>query len=249
MNTKIFRRSGRYPLLVGLLAVTVLLLGACSVTAARGSGNVVTEERQVSGFEGVALSGAGQVIISQGDEESLMIETDDNLMRYIESEVRNGTLELGFARNTIPVPSRSIIYRVGVIDLTGLDSSGAGSFEIDGLEADRLGVTLSGAGDIGIDSLSATDLDVTISGAGNVDLAGQVERQEIELKGFGNYNARDLESGAASVRISGAGNAVVWAQDTLDVEISGAGNVEYYGSPTVTQDVSGAGRVTSRGDK
>jgi hypothetical protein len=235
--------------IVGLLAVTVLLLSACSVTAARGSGNVVTEERQVSDFEGVALSGAGQVIITQGDEESLTIETDDNLMRYIESEVRNGTLELGFARNTIPIPSRSIIYRVGVIDLTGLDSSGAGSFEIDELEADRLRVTLSGAGDIGIDSLSASDLAVTFSGAGNVDLAGQVETQEVDMSGFGNYDASDLKSQKASVRISGAGNAVVWVLDSLDVTISGAGNVEYFGSPTVTKETSGAGRVTSRGDK
>jgi hypothetical protein len=210
---------------------------------------VVAEEREVSGFDSVLLSGVGQVIITQGDEESLTIETDDNLMRHIESNVRNGTLELGLARNTIPIPTKSIIFRVSVDDLTGLTSSGAGSFEIEELDTDRLSVTLSGAGDIGINSLSATDLAVTISGAGNVDLAGQVERQEIELKGFGNYNARDLESQTASVRISGAGNAVVWVLDTLDVEISGAGNVEYFGSPSVTREISGAGKVTSRGDK
>ena len=234
---------------VGLLAVAVLLLSACSVTAARGSGNVVTEAREVSGFEEVALSGVGKVIITQGDEESLTIETDDNLMRYIKSEVRNGRLELSIAEDTIPIPSRSITYRVGVVDLTGLDSSGAGSFEIDGLDTDRLRVTLSGAGDIKGDSLSATDLVVTISGAGNIDLAGKVGTQEIDMSGLGNYSAPNLESQMASVRISGAGGAVIWAQDTLDVEISGAGNVEYYGSPSVNQDISGAGRVSSRGGK
>ena len=242
MDTRITR-------VVGLLAIAVLLLSACAVTTARGSGNVITEEREVSGFEGVALSGIGQVIITQGDQESLTIETDDNLIQYIEGEVRNGRLELGIADNTIPIPSRSIIYRVGLIDLTALDSSGVGSFEMDGLNTDRLRITLSGAGDIGIDSLSATDLAVTISGAGNIDLAGQVETQEVDMSGFGNYNARDLESQTASVRISAAGNAVVWVLDTLDVEISGAGNVEYFGSPDVMREISGAGRVTSQGDK
>jgi hypothetical protein len=235
--------------LIVLIAASLACDIPLGINTVRGSGNVVTEEREVSGFDGVALSGVGQVIITQGDEESLTIETDDNLMRYIESNVRNGTLELGLARNTIPIPTQSIIFRVGVDDLTGLTSSGAGSFEIEELEADRLRVTLSAAGDIGIDSLSATDLVVTISGAGNVDLAGQVETQEIDMSGLGRYNAPDLESQSASVRISGAGGAVVWAQDTLDVEISGAGNVEYYGSPNVTQDISGAGRVTSRGEK
>ena len=234
---------------VGLLAVTVLLLSACGITTVRGSGNVVTEGREVRGFEGVALSGVGKVIITQGDQESLTIETDDNLMRYIESEVRNGRLELRIADNTIPIPRRSIIYRVGVIDLTALDSSGVGSLEMDALNTDSLEVTLSGAGDIGIDSLIATDLAVKISGVGNVDLAGQVETQEVDMSGFGNYNARDLESQTASVRISGAGNAVIWVLDTLDVTIGGAGNVEYFGNPNVTRDVSGAGKITSRGDK
>jgi hypothetical protein len=244
MNTKLLK-------VVGLLAVGVLLLSACNITAARGSGNVVTEERQVSGFDSVALSGVGEVIITQGDQESLTIETDDNLMRYIETEVRNGTLELGFASNTIPIPSRSIVFRVSVVNLTGLDSSGAGSFEIDGLDTDRLRVTLSGAGDIGIDSLNASDLEIQASGAGNIQAAGAVATQEIDLSGLGNYNAPDLESRTASVRISGAGNAVVWVLDTLDVEISGAGNVEYYGSPTatVTEDLIGAGRVTRQGEK
>ena len=238
-----------------LLALIVLIAGslACDiplgVRTIRGSGNVVTEERQVSGFDGVALSGVGRVIITQGGEEALTIETDDNLMRYIETEVRNGTLELRLARNTIPIPSQSIIFHVSVVDLTRLDSSGAGSFEIGKLDTDRLKVTLSGAGDIGVDSLYATDLEVAISGAGNIELTGQVEAQEIELSGLGSYNAPDLESRAASVRISGAGSTVIWVLDTLDVEISGAGNVEYFGSPEVTRDISGAGRVTSRGDK
>jgi hypothetical protein len=243
------KRHSIWVALIVLIAASLACAIPLGVNTVRGSGVVVTEAREVSGFESVALSGVGQVIITQGDEESLTIETDDNLMRYIETEVGNGRLDLRIADNTIPIPSQSIIFRVSVDDLTGLTSSGAGSFEIGELEADRLRVTLSGAGDIGIDSLSATDLAVKISGAGNVDLAGQVGTQDIHLSGLGRYSAPDLESQKSSLRISGAGGAVIWAQDTLDVTISGAGNVEYYGSPTVTQEISGAGKITSRGDK
>jgi hypothetical protein len=211
---------------------------------------VVTEERDVSGFDSVALSGFGEVIITQGDEESLTVETDDNLMQYIETQVRGGTLELGFTDDDILLrPSKSIIFRLSVIDLTALDSSGAGKFEIDELDADRLEVTLSGAGDIRIDSLTATDLVVTVSGAGNIELAGQVKTQEVNLNALGNYVAPDLESQAATVRISGAGSASIWVLDTLDVTISGAGNVEYFGSPEVSKNISGVGSVKSRGDK
>ncbi len=216
----------------------------------KGSGNVVTEDRDVSGFDSVALTGFGRVIITQGDEESLTVETDDNLMQYIETEVRGGTLELGFTDDDLLLnPSEAIIFRLSLIDLTALDSSGAGKFEIDELETDRMEITLSGAGDITIDSLSATDLVVTVSGAGNVELARQVETQEIVLNGLGNYVAPDLESQTATVRISGAGGTDIWVHDTLDVTISGAGSVEYFGSPDVTQNISGVGKLTSRGDK
>ena len=243
----------RYSMWLALMVVIAASL-ACAIPSVgirtiKGSGNVVTEERDVSGFDSVALSGFGEVIITQGDEESLTVETDDNLMRYIETQVRGGTLELGFTDDILLRPSKSIIFRLSVIDLTALDSSGAGKFEIDELDADRLEVTLSGAGDIRIDSLTATDLVVTVSGAGNIEVAGQVKTQQFNLKALGNYNASDLESQAATVRISGAGSASIWVHDTLDVVISGAGNVEYYGSPDVTQDISGVGSVKSRGDK
>ncbi len=244
----------RYSMWLALIVLIAASL-ACAVPSVgirtiKGSGNVVTEERDVSGFDSVALSGFGKVIITQGDKESLTVETDDNLMQYIETEVRGGTLELGFTGDDILLrPSKSIIFRLSVIELTALDSSGAGKFEIDELDADRLEVTLSGAGDIRIDSLTATDLVVTVGGAGNVKVAGEVETQEVNLDGLGNYNAPDLESQAATVRIGGAGSVGIWVHDTLDVVISGAGNVEYYGSPDVTQDISGVGSVKSRGDK
>jgi hypothetical protein len=244
----------RHSMWLALMVLTAASL-ACAVPfvgirTIEGSGNMVTEERDVSGFDSVALSGFGEVIITQGDKESLTVETDDNLMQYIETQVRDGTLELGFTDDDIlPRPSKSIIFRLSVIDLTALDSSGAGRFEMDELDADRLEVTLSGAGDIRMDSLTATDLAVTVSGAGNIELAGEVETQEVNLDGLGNYNASDLESQAATVRISGAGSASIWVHDTLDVTISEAGNVDYYGSPEVSKNISGVGKVTSQGDK
>ncbi len=238
--------------LIVLIAATLACDAPFDVSTIQGSGNVVTEEREVSDFDKVAMSGFGRVIITQGNSESLTIETDDNLMQYLETKVRGGTLELSLsddAERKILDPSDSIIYRLSVIDLTALTMSGAGSFEVQELEADRFELTLSGAGGVKIDSLTATNLVVTVSGAGSLEMAGQVETQEVTLSGFGSYNASDLESQDATVSIGGAGSATVWAHDTLDIGIGGAGDVDYYGNPSVTQDVNGAGSITSQGDK
>jgi hypothetical protein len=50
---------------VVLAMLAVMLLAACSVT--RGSGQISSESRQVSGFSKVELSGSGELTIEQKD--------------------------------------------------------------------------------------------------------------------------------------------------------------------------------------
>ena len=126
MNAKILK-------IIGLLAIGLLLTTACGLRTIQGSGDVVTESRDVSGFNSVSLSGIGRAIITQGDEESLTIEADDNLMEYITSEVRDGTLELGFTDNVRFDPIPSIVFRVNVNDLKALESVGVGALEMEKL--------------------------------------------------------------------------------------------------------------------
>lgn len=245
-----------------LLLVIFTISTACIVPFSprlvRGSGNVIVEERDVSGFDEIQISGVGRVIVTQADSESLTVETDDNLLDYIETEVEGNTLEIGFSRDTsfglgggrkVLEPTEGFTFRISVVDLNAISVSGAARVEVDKLKIDQLALTLSGAGDISVDDLNGDRLDVQISGAGDIDLAGKVEDQEVVLEGLGRYQAYDLESQHATVSISGAGGANLWVTETLDVTISGAGDVKYYGSPEVTPEISGVGRIQSQGDK
>lgn len=247
--------------LASALLVLAIAMTACATPfqprLVRGSGNVVEEDREVSGFDKISMAGAGQIIITQGDRESLSIETDDNLLEYISTEVRGNTLEIDFtkdiilssgARNSLQ-PSAGFIFRISVIDLEMISVSGAADIESEKIKTDRFEVNFSGAGDIKVDDLNASQLTVNLSGAGNIDLAGKVETQRVNLSGLGRYGAFDLESQDASVIISGAGDAELWATETLEVVISGAGNVDYYGDPSVNPEISGLGRLQGLGEK
>lgn len=56
---------------LGLCVLVLALLAAgCDQNAIRGSGKVVEEQRPVSGFQGVHLSGIGTVTITMGDQEA-----------------------------------------------------------------------------------------------------------------------------------------------------------------------------------
>ena len=242
MNTKNLK-------VFGLLTIGLLFMTACGVRTIQGSGDVITESRDASGFDGISHTGIGRVIITQGGEESLTIEADDNLMEYITSEVRDGTLELGFKEDVRFDSSSSIIFRVNVKDLKVLDSVGTGSLEIEKLNTEQLEISTTGTGSITIDELTVTDLVVAADGTGSIELAGTAETQEIELVGTGNYEAPDLESHTATVHNTGTGSVVIWVLDSLDVVINGVGEVSYFGSPNVTQNITGNGSLTSMGDK
>ena len=76
-----------------LLVILLIVSVACDQIS--GSGNVITQERPVSGFNKIAMSGSGELIITQGSKEGLTVEAEDNIMEYIETEVKDETLELG----------------------------------------------------------------------------------------------------------------------------------------------------------
>src|SRR5689334_8391602 len=62
--------------------------------AERGSGNIITETRQVSNFHSIDISYPAQVLVKQGSQESLQIEADDNFLPGLQTQVRNNTLEI-----------------------------------------------------------------------------------------------------------------------------------------------------------
>jgi Putative auto-transporter adhesin, head GIN domain len=206
---------------VSLIAAVAALV-ACSVTT--GSGNVVSESRNVSGFTKIDLTGAGEVTIDQNGTEALTIEADDNLMPKVTSEVVEGTLRLGERSNLISL-TKPVKYRVSVKDLTGL--------------------MISGSGTVTAAKITSSRLAVDINGSGRVTAGGSVDNQDLMISGSGDYQAKDLQTKITTVKISGSGDAAVSVSDSLDIQMSGSGKLTYYGNPPqVTQQISGSGRVS-----
>jgi hypothetical protein len=238
-------------ILIGLILTAM----ACNagVRVIKGSGDLITENRQVSNFDSIELSGSGIVILNQGDNESLTIETDDNVMDYVKSDVQGGTLKLGLVTGNptgvnIQTFSRLVFY-VGVDDLKGLTISGSGKIESDRIETSRLEVNVSGSGSVQIAELSASEVNAEISGSGGIDLAGEVTSQDANVSGSGKYLGGNLCSESVSVSVSGSGNATVCAMERLDADINGSGSVHYYGQPSVNTSGSGSENINSLGEK
>jgi hypothetical protein len=161
--------------------VAILTITACNVRTVRGSGDLITETRDVSDFDSISLSGSGEVILTLGGNESLTIETDNNVMEHIKAEVVGGTLELGFEKGLNLIDHTRLIFTVGVDDLRGLSISGSGDVESDMLETDRLDATISGSGDVQIGDLTADEVSAKIGDSGEIGLAGEAVAQDVIL--------------------------------------------------------------------
>lgn len=211
-----------------------------------GSGNVVSEQRDVGDFDEVELSGMGHLSITQTGRESLTIEAEDNILPLLTSEALGHRLTLGSEPGAHFSPRKPIRYILTVKDLSAVRLSGAGNIEIPSLGASSLRLETSGAGNMTVTGLAADRLEVSISGAGNATCAGEVHAQDVRISGAGSYRAEDLASVTARIAISGTGSAHVQVSEQLDARVSGVGSITYSGHPTVRKSVSGIGRISQR---
>lgn len=255
--------------LIGLLFLPSLACGLFTTNAVIGSGEIVTQTIDVSGFQRVTLEGFGDVFIEQGQTESLSVETDDNILPLLDIRVRGSELILGTKNGVDVNPSKSITYTVTVQDLDDVTLAGSGTFQVGSLKSGNFGVSVSGSGDVNISSLEAEELSIALNGSGNIfvenidvktvgtslqgsgdiKLEGQADTQKVRVSGSGNYLAGDLQTNATDVHVPGSADVTVWVEDELSITVSGSGDIRYYGKPAIDQTISGSGNITSLGEK
>lgn len=244
---------------VFLLMLSTVLMTACMPTPAvlggryvvRGSGSVIAEGRPVSGFDRVSLRDIGLVILTQGDRNALTVETDDNLLPFVGTEVRDGTLVLSFGDETGKVSlktSHGLKYYLTVQEIAGLEVADSGNLQAVSLEVDHLEIVVRDSGDLEVDWLEARTLEARISDSGDARLAGQVQTQDVTVRDSGDYVAGNLHSQADTAVVSDSGEATLRTSEMLDVTISDSGDVNYYGHPRIRQRITASAKLTSLGE-
>lgn len=226
------------------MAIMLVLQSGCTYAfrGIKGDGNVVKKERSISSFDGIDVGGAFNVFLTQGETEKLVVEADENLHEFIETEVRGSTLKIKTTED-INSSTKLNIY-ITFKDLKDLDVSGAcdligeNKFKLGDLDLD-----CSGASEMEL-KLSAGNINMDCSGASNAELYGSAQSLNLDLSGASKLNAIDLEVASCDADVSGASHGKIFVTEELSVEVSGAASLKYKGEPRIKEhDVSGAGSL------
>lgn len=211
------------------------------------AGQTVKQERDVSGFTEVKLTGHGTVYLTQGPEFKVVVEADEDDMDDILTTVRGNSLVLKKKRSFFGNFS-DITYYITMKKVDGLSIAGSGEIISKKVDSDDLSLAISGSGDIEIDALVANSLDLAISGSGDVTLSGTVPLQKISISGSGDYKAKNLVGETVTVDVAGSGKAEVNATADLTINSAGSGDIVYYGgTPRINSSMSGSKKIRSGG--
>ncbi len=217
-------------ILVGIILIFVTLIlpillsfGAGRwMKGIRGSGEVLTEIRDVKPFTGISLGLPCEVEIQQAEEQEVTIETDDNILGYILSYVQDGILHIN--TKNILSPSKHIFVKIKTNQLSKL--------------------SLAGNAKVNLVKIKEESLKINISGTAKIMGNGKIDDLDIVISGMGSISFKEVKSRKARIKISGSGKAELYVEESLDASINGTGKATIWGKPAnVSKSVNGLGKI------
>jgi hypothetical protein len=234
-----------------ILLVMALLAGIQSFAQwpwekIEGNGNLKKEKREVGSFTGVASAGSWDVMVAYGENNSIQVEGDENLLEYIETKVEGGSLNIRARKNVNLRSKNKITVYISLTRITDISLSGSGNIIGDGKFGNE-GTShfkVSGSGNIKLSFDKVKEVETSISGSGNIRLSGTAHSVKAHVSGSGNTDCSELVCDDASAGISGSGNVKVNANKSIEARIAGSGNVYYKGSANdIQRHIAGSGHV------
>lgn len=207
----------------------------------RGDGPIVEQELFLSEFSSIDLDIPADVCVTQGSEQRVIVEGEQNIINELDLDVNNGRWEIEFDDCVRDYEGLKIFITLPFVDQLRVSGSGL-IFSTDVIAMEEIDLRITGSGDIDV-ALAVEDLTTRITGSGTIKLEGAAEFTEHEINGSGDLEAFNLVTADTEIAIRGSGDAEVTAEERLDVRITGSGDVYFRGNPRLRIDITGSGDV------
>ena len=226
--------------------VAIAISGCDSVNCFSVTGDVVDRSYHIAAISGLEMHCEGEVFISQGDSQSVVLHSDEQLFKVLQFHITNGVLIMEFSEDCVEHIGEFDLYITTTEDFKSIDLRSSGTVKaLDSLRATNLSVNVAGTGGVDLQEVYSEEMDLQITGSGSIHLNGPdtLSQQSNMVSGSGNIQSFNLISRDVSVNGTGTGNINVHAADSLHGSISGSGSVYYKGQPGINVAITGSGNV------
>lgn len=183
---------------------------------------------EVPNFTGIEAGDLANVIISQGEKQSVKIEKSEEGEASV--EVKNEILKItpgsmtNFGNVKIYVVCTNLKY-VKVSGVSKVSSEGI-------IQSNELKIKAMGASKLDM-AINVQNLITDISGASKAILKGAATQHKSSISGASNLNAKELDVVKMDINASGVSKANVNVKNELTGEVSGVSKVNYENKPNI----------------
>lgn len=212
----------------------------------KGNGNLVTQERNISGdFSAVKSSAGIDVYLTQGDHNRVVVETDENLQEYIEISVKNGTLRIETNHNIRWAKARKVYVTFKEID--NIEASSGSTVQGNSIiKGQNLTFKATSGAEIDLEVFSQ-DLNLQASSGADMKISGKSSSLNAQASSGSEINAKNLAVINCIAKASSGAEIDVSVKENIEAHASSGAQVNYYGNPTIANaHKSSSGNVKKR---
>ncbi len=229
-----------------IAALVALLFTSCNQVfdGIKGNGNVQTEQRKIAEtFTKISVNRGLEVIVEQGDEVSVEVEADENLLSHITTKVENGTLIVTTDQNIYSAQSEIIKVKMPVIE--SLEASGGSTLSSN--------ETLKGL-NLVVKSNSGSEIDATVefdniisesTSGSNISLTGIALKYNSSSSSGSETDAKNLLANEVISESTSGSSSEVHPIISLNAKASSGASIEYDGTPkNISKEENSGGSVS-----
>ena len=192
-----------------------------------GNKKIVSQERTIPIYSQIKVLGNADIVLTEGDVGQIVVETSENVLPYIATEVKEGTLVIKLKHYGVNYVPKLKVYIP--------------------IDEKFNKITIAGKGDVTLGehfSIELQTLEVIIKIQGNVQLQGKTEVLKVSVLGSGNFQGKELLTHKGTLSISGTGNIEATVSEEVQAKITGYGHIIIFGNPSKKDtDIKGSGKI------
>ena len=204
----------------------------------KGNGNVQIEKRTINkAFTAIHASEGLDVYLTQGSNEEIIVEADENLLDIILTEVVDNTLKIHCKENIGRSKSQKVMITFNDISKI-VSTSGSDVYSTNTINTEQLELKSTSGSDMKVD-VNTSVLNCKSTSGSDLKISGKTDRLNAEATSGSDIKAGDLIAQSSQVKATSGANIRVNTQKELTAKATSGGDIKYYGNPIKVDKTDG----------